>query len=55
MLFRDYLRTHPTTAREYGRYKHKLAARFEDDREAYTAAKADFVREVLRMAGSSRA
>ena len=41
--FRDYLRTHPHTAREYERLKHKLAEQFREDREGYTQGKAEFV------------
>jgi GrpB-like predicted nucleotidyltransferase (UPF0157 family) len=48
--FRDYLRTHPEAARAYAALKHDLAARHRDDREAYTAAKEDFVREILALA-----
>lgn len=54
LLFRDYLRDHPETARDYARLKHELAARYRHDREAYTAAKADFVRDVVRVASGKR-
>lgn len=47
LLFRDYLRAHPQTARYYARLKHELAAREGQDREAYTAAEAGFVKDVL--------
>lgn len=50
VLFRDYLRTHPETAREYLRLKQELATRHSTDREAYTDAKAEFVRRVEGMA-----
>ena len=53
LLFRDYLQDHPETTLEYARLKHQLAVRYRDDREAYTAAKADFVSEILRRAGSA--
>ena len=49
-LFRDYLRAHPETAREYARLKYELAGRFRHDREAYTGAKTDFVRAVVGRA-----
>ncbi len=55
LLFRDYLRAHPETAREYARLKRELAACMGDDREAYTAAKAAFVRGVLEQAKGSGA
>ncbi len=54
LLFRDYLRNHPATAREYARLKHKLAERYRDNREAYTAAKAEFVAAVVARAEESR-
>jgi GrpB-like predicted nucleotidyltransferase (UPF0157 family) len=50
LLFRDYLRNHPETAKEYAQLKYRLANRHRDDREAYTEAKADFVCEVVRRA-----
>ena len=55
LLFRDYLQAHPRTANEYARLKRALAARYRSDREAYAAAKADFVRGVLEKAKGSRA
>ncbi|WP_374366989.1 GrpB family protein [Dongia sp.] len=45
--FRDYLRAHPEAARRYEALKLDLAARYRNDREAYTVAKDDFVREIL--------
>ena len=53
LLFWDYLREHPETAKEYARLKHRLAARHCKDREAYTEAKADFVYGVVRRAGNT--
>jgi GrpB-like predicted nucleotidyltransferase (UPF0157 family) len=50
LAFRDHLRTHPDTAAEYVALKHRLAGRFQHDREAYTKAKADFIRAVLDRA-----
>jgi GrpB-like predicted nucleotidyltransferase (UPF0157 family) len=43
MAFRNYLRTHPTDAAEYGELKKSLALRLRDDREAYLAGKIEFV------------
>lgn len=54
LLFRDYLRAYPGTAHEYARLKRELAARFYHDREAYTAAKTEFVREVVRRSQGSQ-
>lgn len=47
LAFRDRLRADPGTADEYARLKSRLATRFEHDREAYTDAKASFIRMVL--------
>ncbi len=55
LLFRDYLRDHAETAREYARLKHELARRHMDDREAYTAAKKRFVTSVVEKARKPRA
>lgn len=56
VLFRDRLRLHPETAREYASLKRDLAARFADDREAYTLAKTAFItRETAIARRGSRA
>ena len=55
LIFRDYLRAHPETAREYALLKHDLASRFRDDREAYTEAKTGFVSTVVERVKASRA
>jgi GrpB-like predicted nucleotidyltransferase (UPF0157 family) len=47
LAFRDHLRSHPDDAREYAALKHRLVHRFAEDREAYTDAKAGFIRAVL--------
>ena len=47
LAFRDHLRTHPDTALEYGALKRRLAVAHRFDREAYTTAKAPFVRRVV--------
>jgi GrpB-like predicted nucleotidyltransferase (UPF0157 family) len=51
--FRDYLRAHPEAAQRYEALKLDLARRYRDDREAYTAAKEDFVQEILALAARS--
>jgi GrpB-like predicted nucleotidyltransferase (UPF0157 family) len=51
--FRDWLRDHPEDARGYERLKRDLAARLEDDREAYTDSKAAFIRSILEKARST--
>lgn len=52
LLFRDYLRYRPEIALEYARLKHKLAGLYRDDREAYTAAKTNFVSKIVNRASS---
>ena len=52
LRFRDYLRAHPEEARRYDALKRKLAAKFGADREAYTNAKAEYVRSVEAKARS---
>jgi GrpB-like predicted nucleotidyltransferase (UPF0157 family) len=52
LLFRDYLRAHHASAREYGRLKQGLARRFSRDRDAYQEAKAAFIEELHRKAGA---
>lgn len=47
LAFRDRLRADPERAQAYAHLKRELAARFRDDREAYTAGKAAFVRAVI--------
>jgi GrpB-like predicted nucleotidyltransferase (UPF0157 family) len=46
--FRDYLRANPDEARRYEVLKRDLAARFPADRDAYTAAKTEYVEAVHR-------
>jgi len=50
LAFRDQLRADPETAAEYAALKHELAARFSDEREAYTEGKPEFIRHVLDSA-----
>lgn len=47
--FRDYLITHPDTAREYGKLKKNLKDLHEHNRDAYTAAKTEFIRRVCEL------
>jgi GrpB-like predicted nucleotidyltransferase (UPF0157 family) len=47
LAFRDYLRAHPDVALEYAALKWRLAEQHRFDREAYTDAKAPFVRWIL--------
>jgi GrpB-like predicted nucleotidyltransferase (UPF0157 family) len=48
--FRDLLRNDPGYAERYWRLKNALAARFRNDREAYTDAKGEFIRTALQRA-----
>lgn len=50
LLFRDYLRTHPQAAEEYGKLKRGLAGRFPFDRDAYRAGKVPFIDTVVAAA-----
>lgn len=50
IAFRDYLRAHPETARDYAALKRDAARRCRDDREAYTGAKDAFVATILQHA-----
>ena len=50
LSFRDYLRAHPDEARRYEALKQHLAIRFCDDRAAYSAGKADFIKAILEQA-----
>lgn len=54
IVFRDYLRTHPERAAEYGDLKRGLAAKHSEDREAYTSAKASFVEATTAAAHAWR-
>lgn len=53
LLFRDYLRAHPQTAREYAALKRDLALRHRDDRGAYQDAKGAFIDAVARRAAEA--
>ncbi|MDQ8039107.1 MAG: GNAT family N-acetyltransferase [Rickettsiella sp.] len=50
MLFRDYLLTHSRSVTDYENLKKELAQKHRHDREQYTAAKAQFVNEILYKA-----
>lgn len=50
LRFRDYLIQHPETAREYEALKYALARRYQNDREAYTEGKSEFVARVTEEA-----
>lgn len=48
LAFRDRLRESPETAEEYAALKRDLADRFTNARDAYTAAKSEFIRRLDR-------
>jgi GrpB-like predicted nucleotidyltransferase (UPF0157 family) len=50
LAFRNYLRTHPAAAEEYGRLKSQLALRYPEDIQGYMDGKNDFVKEVEAQA-----
>lgn len=50
LLFRDYMRHHPSDAERYAMLKHQLARDLRDDRHGYTEAKAPFIWEVMKRA-----
>lgn len=50
LVFRDWLRTHPETVRDYEELKRKLEAEYRHDRDGYTDAKGGFIRQVLELA-----
>jgi GrpB-like predicted nucleotidyltransferase (UPF0157 family) len=54
LLFRDYLRAHPETAREYEAIKRNLAEHLGDDRAAFTEAKTSFIEPVVARAKAWR-
>lgn len=49
LAFRDRLRADPEVAASYAELKRELAARFADDRDAYTDGKTRFVETVLAL------
>lgn len=55
LLFRDYLRSHPDVASQYGNLKSELSKKFPNDRESYTKAKTDFVLSIMEKAKQVRA
>jgi GrpB-like predicted nucleotidyltransferase (UPF0157 family) len=50
LYFRDYLQKYPDAAKEYERLKLNLKEKFERNRDAYTAAKSDFVKRYTQAA-----
>lgn len=50
LYFRDYMREHADAARQYEGLKQDLKERFEHNRDAYTRAKTEFIREYTQRA-----
>ena len=50
LYFRDYLVAHPETAAEYAALKRRLLKEYEHDRDGYTEAKTEFIRNVTQKA-----
>ena len=51
LIFRDHLRSSPTARADYLALKEELAARFRDDREAYSKGKTAFIDGVVASLG----
>jgi GrpB-like predicted nucleotidyltransferase (UPF0157 family) len=51
LAVRDYLRTHPEAATEYGELKKRLAKEFPDDIDSYIDGKTDMLLSILRGTG----
>lgn len=50
ILFRDYLCNHKDMAREYSELKEKLARKYQNAREIYTAKKEKLIKEIVKNA-----
>jgi GrpB-like predicted nucleotidyltransferase (UPF0157 family) len=50
LLFRDFLRTHPESARQYENLKRQLAVQYRCDRDAYNHAKTPLIAELMAAA-----
>ncbi len=52
LKFRDYLCDNEIERENYAALKRSLATQFDNDREAYTAAKNEFVERIMQLAGT---
>lgn len=50
LYFRDYLQEHPTVAKDYEKLKLSLWKQYEHNRDAYTEAKTDFIKNYTEEA-----
>lgn len=48
--FLDYLIAHPEVAKEYEKLKLSLLPKYRNDRDGYTEAKSEFVRQTIKRA-----
>ena len=53
ILFRNYLCNHKDAAKKYSELKEKLARKYQNVREVYTAKKEKLIKEILRKAKKS--
>ena len=51
LTFRDFLRTHPAAAQEYGRVKERAALQHPDDIEGYIRAKTPVIEKLYAQCG----
>lgn len=54
LYFRDFLITHPEVAADYASLKRRLFQDYEHDRDGYTAAKTEFIRNVTEKAKQAK-
>lgn len=54
ILFRDYLLKHAEYIKKYEDLKKEMFERYKDERKLYTAAKNDFIEEVLNLARAEK-
>lgn len=50
LIFRNYLINHPDKAKEYERLKIDLNKKYSDDRDSYTKKKANYIKNILKLA-----
>ena len=50
LTFRDFLRKDKKRAKQYSELKQDLAAKYADNRATYTASKADFIHQTIKLA-----
>lgn len=55
LALRDYLRTHPDAAREYGELKRRLAMAYRHNIDSYIEGKTEFITNILRLASLNAA